>query len=148
MRQGESMGLRWGDVDMERGRIVLHDTKNNERRAVPLTGHALDVIREHARVRRLDSDLLFPGRKPDRPVNLRKPWEAALSSAGITGYRWHDNRHGAASEMIMSGASLAEVAEVLGHKTLSMVRRYSHLSEQHAAGVVERMNRRIFEDEK
>jgi site-specific recombinase XerD len=43
----------------------------------------------------------------------------------------------------MSGASLAEIAEVLGHKTLQMVKRYSHLSEQHTAGVVEKMNKKF-----
>ena len=44
----------------------------------------------------------------------------------------------------MNGASLAEIADVLGHKTLQMVKRYAHLSEQHTAGVVARMNERIF----
>ena len=44
----------------------------------------------------------------------------------------------------MNGASLAEIAEVLGHKTLSMVKRYVHLSESHTAGVVASMNERIF----
>ncbi len=44
----------------------------------------------------------------------------------------------------MSKASLAEIAEVLGHKTLTMVKRYSHLSEAHVSGVVERMNNQIF----
>ena len=44
----------------------------------------------------------------------------------------------------MNGATLAEIAEVLGHKTLQMVKRYAHLSDQHVAGVVERMNKAIF----
>jgi site-specific recombinase XerD len=44
----------------------------------------------------------------------------------------------------MNGASLAEIAAVLGHKTLAMVKRYSHLSDNHTAGVVERMNNKIF----
>ena len=43
-----------------------------------------------------------------------------------------------------AGASLAEIAEVLGHKTLTMVKRYAHLSESHTRGVVERMNRAVF----
>ncbi|MFQ5444059.1 MAG: tyrosine-type recombinase/integrase, partial [Nitrospinales bacterium] len=53
-------------------------------------------------------------------------------------------RHSAASYLAMSGASLAEIAEVLGHKTLQMVKRYSHLSEAHTASVVSRMNKKIF----
>ena len=47
----------------------------------------------------------------------------------------------------MNGASLAEIAETLGHKTLQMVKRYSHLSEAHTASVVGRMNAAIFADE-
>ena len=58
--------------------------------------------------------------------------------------RFHDLRHSAASYFAMNGASLAEIAEVLGHKTLQMVKRYSHLSEQHTAGVVSKMNEKIF----
>ena len=47
----------------------------------------------------------------------------------------------------MNGATLAEIAEVLGHKTLQMVKRYAHLSDQHTAKVVERMNKKIFKDQ-
>lgn len=53
-------------------------------------------------------------------------------------------RHSAASYLAMNGASLAEIAEVLGHKTLQMVKRYAHLSDAHTAGVVTRMNEKIF----
>ena len=58
--------------------------------------------------------------------------------------KWHDLRHSTASYLAMNGATLAEIAEVLGHKTLAMVKRYAHLSEDHTADVVERMNARIF----
>jgi integrase len=72
-------------------------------------------------------------------MDLRQPWETALKRAGIEDFRWHDLRHSSASYLAMSGASLAEIAEVLGHKTLQMVKRYAHLSEAHTAGVVARM---------
>ena len=144
MRQSELMWLRWRDVDLDGGRIVLHETKNGERRAVPLTGPALALLREHSKARRTDADLLFPGRRKDRPIELRVPWMAALKRAGIEDFRWHDLRHSTASYLAMNGATLAEIAEVLGHKTLAMVKRYAHLSEAHTASVVERMNRRIF----
>jgi len=67
-----------------------------------------------------------------------------VGQAGIEDFRFHDLRHSAASHLAMNGASLAEIAEVLGHKTLSMVKRYAYLSEQHTARVVERMKRAIF----
>ncbi len=59
-------------------------------------------------------------------------------------FRFHDLRHSAASYLAMSGASLAVIAEILGHKTLAMVKRYAHLSEAHTRSVVEPMNRAVF----
>ena len=152
MRRGEIMGLRLDDVDLHQGRATLHETKNGERRVVPLSGKALDLLKEHSKVRNLKTSLLFPG-KPIRskdgkmiykPMDLRAPWLTALKKADIEDFHFHDLRHSAASYLAMNGASLAEIAEVLGHKTLQMVKRYAHLSEAHTAGVVASMNEKIF----
>jgi integrase len=144
-RQSEILNLRWKDIDLDRGIIVLHETKNDERRAIPLQGHALDLINGMSKVRMIDSDLLFPSpTKNTRPVNIQHIWEDARTEAKIDNFRFHDLRHSAASYLAMSGASLAEIADVLGHKTLQMVKRYTHLSEQHTAGVVAKMNDAIF----
>ena len=149
MRQGEIMGLTWDVVDLNMGRAILHETKNGERRAVAVTGHALEQIKELSKVRRIDSNLLFPPKeitpqKPQKPLDLRTPWLTALNKAEIVDFHFHDLRHSAASYLAMNGASLAEIAEVLGHKTLQMVKRYAHLSEGHTARVVESMNSKIF----
>lgn len=146
-RLGEITGLRWPDIDLSRGRATLHQTKNGDVRAVHLSGHALELLR--AAPRRLDTDLLFPGkakpgRRPAKPAVLKKSWEAAIKRAGIEDFKFHDLRHSAASYLAMNGATLAEIAEVLGHRTLAMVKRYAHLSDAHVAGVVERMNQKIF----
>jgi integrase len=146
MRRGEILGLKWQDVDTQAGFLILHDTKNGERRRVPVAGHALAVIRNHAKVRRIDSDYLFPGRIAGKPIDIRKPWEKALKRAEIDDFHFHDLRHSAASYLAMNGASLAEIAEVLGHKTLQMVKRYAHLSEAHTTRVVASMNEKIFGD--
>jgi integrase len=143
MRKGELMGLEWKDVDLQAGRITLHETKNGETRVVPLAGPALALLREHGKVRRMDTPLLFPGSRKGSPIDLRTPWETALKRAGIEDFHWHDLRHSTASYLAMNGASLAEIAEVLGHKTLGMVKRYAHLSEAHTADVVARMNARF-----
>jgi integrase len=143
MRRGEILNLAWDDVDLTRGRATLHDTKNGERRVVPLVGLALEMLKEHAKVRRIDNSLLFVGRN-DKPVDIGRAWDTALEKAGIENFRFHDLRHTAASYLAMNGASVAEIAEVLGHKTLQMVKRYAHLSESHTAKVVERMNEKIF----
>lgn len=144
MRHGEIMGITWKDVDLERGVIVLHETKNGERRAVALVGHALELVKGLSKVRRIDNPYLFPAHNSPNHADLRKPWEAALLKAEIVDFRFHDLRHTAASYLAMNGATLAEIAEVLGHKTLAMVKRYAHLSEAHTASVVERMNAKIF----
>ena len=144
MRRGELMGLKWRDINLKAGYLILHETKNDERRRIPLAGHALDLLQVHAKIRRLNNDLLFPGKNPSKAIDLRKPFETALKSAGILDFHWHDLRHSAASYLAMNGASLAEIAEVLGHKTLQMVKRYAHLSDGHVSSVVESMNAKIF----
>lgn len=139
MRQGEILGLTWPVVDLQRGRITLHETKNGEIRAVPLVGPALAALKDHGKVRRLDTDLLFPGRNPQKPIFIRAPWLAAVKAAELEDFRFHDLRHSAASYMLMSGATLGEIASMLGHKQLQMVQRYSHLAEPAAKKVAERM---------
>lgn len=151
MRLGEIMNLRWRDMLLDgQGRCslaVLDETKNGERRGVPLTGSgqgALDRLRQAHKEANDDTvnnaALLFPSAtKEDKPVELRKSWETALARAGIENFRFHDLRHTTASYLIMSGASAVEVAEVLGHKDLQMVKRYAHLSKAHITGVLSRM---------
>lgn len=143
MRRGELLGLRWPDVDLERRVAVLHDTKNGERRSVPIVPAVAALLREHAKVRRLDSDRVFPG-NDGRPVDIDKAWYAALTLAKVKDFRFHDLRHTAASYLAMSGATTPELAAVLGHKTLAMVKRYAHLSDQHTGAVIERMTRKYF----
>ncbi len=145
MRQGELIGLKWQDVNLKDGYLILHETKNGERRRVPLAGLGLELLHGHAKVRRLDTDLLFPGKVyPNKPMDLRTPFETVLKHAQITDFKWHDLRHCTASYLAMNGASLAEIAEVLGHKTLQMVKRYAHLSDGHVSNVVASMNAKIF----
>ncbi|CAA9892669.1 Integrase [Candidatus Methylobacter favarea] len=145
MRQAELLGLKWQNVNLKDGYLILHETKNGERRRVPLSGLALELLLQHAKIRRLDTDLLWPGTiHKDKPIDLRKPFETALKTAGITDFHWHDLRHCTASYLAMNGASLAEIAEVLGHKTLAMVKRYAHLSDGHVSNVVASMNLKIF----
>ena len=147
-RKGEILNLRWRDIDLNREIIVLEETKNGERRVLPLTGHAKKLIQELGKVRSIKSDLVFPSKRaPKRPLTIQKVFDKAMADAGINDFRFHDLRHSAASYLAMNGASLAEIAEILGHKTLQMVKRYAHLSEAHTASVVASMNERIFGSE-
>lgn len=144
-RKMEIMSLRWKQVDLERGVITLYETKNGEIRALPLVSKALGLMKQRAKVRRIDTDLVFPSKHAStQPIDLRLPFETALKDAGIVDFKWHDLRHTCASYLLMNGASLAEIAGVLGHKTLAMVKRYAHMSHAHTAKVVEKMNKKIF----
>lgn len=143
-RKMEVVGLTWDEIDLNRGVITLQDTKNGERRVLPIAGYALQVLKEHAKIRHLHSNLVFPGNNIKKPVDIRTPWETAIKKSEISNFRFHDLRHSAASYLAMNGATLAEIAEVLGHKTLQMVKRYAHLSEAHTAKVLAKMNERIF----
>lgn len=165
MRRNEIMTLTWDTVDLDRGTITIEDTKNGERRMAPLAGHALARMRERSRLRRLDTKLVFPApmvpHRTPKPVDIESAWQHALKRAGLAKegtkgesakdekevFRFHDLRHTAASYLLMNGATLGELAEILGHKTLQMVKRYSHISESHASTLVARMNAAIFEEE-
>lgn len=142
-RRGELLGLKWADVDLGRSVITLHVTKNRDRRAIPIAGAALRVLQEWARVRSIHDDRVFPGLTPDKPLAIDAAWYDALDRSGIENFRFHDLRHSAASYLAMSGATAPEIAAVLGHRTLQMVKRYAHLGEQHTADVVARMTNKF-----
>lgn len=145
-RRMEILGINWDSVNFSRGVITLHETKNGERRILPLAGHALTLIKQLSDKRDPNCDLVFPGKDKKTPVDIRTPWETALKRAEITDFKFHDLRHSCASYLAMNGASLAEIAEILGHKTLQMVKRYAHLSESHTSKVVASMNQVIFNE--
>ena len=145
-RKNEILGLKWENVSFDLDRIILVDTKNSDTRAVPLVGGAYNLLKEHSKVRRIDTPLVFPrkGKNGNKSMSIRTAWDNAIVAANIEDFHFHDNRHTCASYLAMNNASMPEIAAVLGHRTLEMVKRYAHLSEQHTLGVVERMNKKIF----
>ena len=144
MRRGEIMAMTWTRVDLNRKMIYLTETKNDTSRAIPLAALALEMLVELSKVRRIDTDLVFYGTDPSKPVDLKKPWETAVRKAGLLDFRFHDLRHTAASYLAMNGATTLEIAALLGHKTLTMVKRYSHLANSHTSVVLTSMNNKIF----
>ena len=135
MRRGEIMGLRWKDVDLENRLITLEKTKNRERRGIPVSDA---LFTELTRLpRHIDTDLLFPSpKKRNQPADMSWRFESAVKAARIEDFRFHDLRHTVASFMAMNRATEREIAEVLGHKTMAMVERYSHLSKSHVRGLL------------
>lgn len=132
-RHSEIMGLTWAQVDFKARTITLRhgETKNNEARTLPLVGEAFTLLQERSKVRSLKDGRVFPYHdKKGEPamLNLRHHWEIALKAAGIANFRWHDLRHTTASYLAMQGVSPLEISKILGHKTMAMVSRYSHLA--------------------
>jgi integrase len=155
-RRNEILALTWKDVDLKKGIAILQDTKNNERRSLTLVPQVVSELERLQKVRRIDDDRIFVDpRFKERPTvgyhrsgyyYFEKAWREARQKAILKDFRFHDLRHSCASYLAMNGATTAEIAAVLGHKTLAMVKRYSHLSDQHVRGVVERTAQKVLGD--
>lgn len=147
-RRGEILGLKWKDIDLSRNRILIQESKNGEKRSVAIVGPAKTAILEWSKIRPINGEVLvFPSRTKDSTTNslsINKPWQKVVLEAGLKDFRFHDLRHTAASYLAMNGAGLREIADILGHKTLSMVHRYSHLCDDHKHKTMERMAEGVF----
>lgn len=141
MRQSEQYGLQWRQVDFDKRFIYLERTKNGDRRTIPLNDvavEALNAIKGNQKVK--STDPVFPSVRTDGSLQGARGWfPSVIEEAGIANYTWHCNRHTFASRLVMAGVDLRTVAELLGHKTLQMVMRYSHLAETHKADAVSRL---------
>lgn len=110
-------GMRLGEllsVQVEGGLLVLHDTKNGDRRAIP----------PHPKIAHLLSRLPLTAPK----ITIQRAWMRAREHVGLQGYHFHDLRHSAASEMVNAGVDLYVVGKVLGHRDSRSTERYSHLT--------------------
>ena len=138
-RLGEVTGITWPDVSFDRQTVTFRKTKNRETRTVPVTVNVLERLKEMQKVRRIDCDLVFPRFDGVQPKSIRAGWSHAVEKAGLPDFRFHDLRHTAASYLAMTGATPTELAAILGHKSLAMVARYSHVSEQHTSVILRKM---------
>jgi integrase len=120
----------------------LLDTKNGESRSIPISSK-IESLLTYLKLSNSNSRYLFPSTKGDSPRFIRKAWCTAVEKADIKDFRFHDLRHTAASYLAMNGATLMELSHILGHKTLQMVKRYAHLTDQHTADLIEKMNNKI-----
>jgi integrase len=124
MRKGELLGLQWPQIDFEQGIITLTDTKNNERRDIPMNETVKDTLRGIERI----GENVFCNGDGETFANVRRSFETALRKSGIENFRFHDLRHTFASTLVMAGEDLNTVRELLGHKDLTMTLRYAHLA--------------------
>ncbi|MBT4422013.1 MAG: site-specific integrase [Candidatus Thioglobus sp.] len=133
-RKGELVSLRWNTVDLERQTAFVSTTKNGQSKVLPLTDSVVVELRKFVKQ---DDSLIFNSEiTTDSPFCFYKQWKKALLSADIQSFRFHDLRHTTASYLAQSGASLLEIADVLGHKQIQMTKRYSHLCVDHKQKLV------------
>ncbi len=129
MRQTEILDLKWGNIDSNANQIVLKRTKSGKIRYIPIHPDVLVILQGLPKGR----EYVFFDDNEARTWHgqRRLGFEAALDQAGIRDFRFHDLRHTFASELVMKGADIKTISELLGHSTTRMTERYSHLSASH-----------------
>lgn len=137
-RYSEIANLKWQNIDFINRLYHFLDTKNGDDRGVPISSIAYKALQEFGKVSQLKSDYVFANKNGGK-IYFRDLFYKAIENAEIKDFHFHDLRHTAASYLAMNGASLLEIAEILGHKTLAMVKRYSHLTQKHTASLIDQM---------
>jgi len=152
---GESLGLRWSDVDLEAGSLRVHrqlqrvreggglvfsEPKNASRRTIDLPQRTLEALRSH-RKRQIeqqlgvgakwqDNDLVFTttiGTAVDAQNIVNRHFKPLLRRAGLPDIRWHDLRHTCATLLLSRGTHPTYVQKLLGHASVQLtLDRYSH----------------------
>lgn len=142
-RKGEILGLKWEDLDLSRETATFRDTKNGETRTVHLSESVLGCLRGERGKRIMLSEYVFPRSDGKGPADIRTAWERAIELSGLKNVCFHSLRHTAASHLAMNGASTLEISKILGHKSLSVLQIYTHLSTSSTSKVLNRLDQEI-----
>jgi integrase len=146
MRRGECFGLEERDVDFKKSEIVIRGgiSKSGKSRIIPMTEECLSVARTWLGQKTPDSSsscLVFPSPiTGNRFNNINSAWRGAIAASNIKNFRFHDLRHTFASKLVMKGADLYVVKELLGHSSIETTQRYVHLAPEHKAKTMELLN--------
>jgi integrase len=139
MRKSEILNLKWDQVDIKHGFLLINRIKNGERREIPINQTLREALQ--ALPRRLDVPYVFYDPATGKPYqDIKRSFNTALRRAGIKDFHFHDLRHTFASHLVMSGVDITTVKELLGHKTLTMTLRYAHLAPSHKLKAVDILN--------
>ncbi|MFC1866582.1 tyrosine-type recombinase/integrase [Thermodesulfobacteriota bacterium] len=137
MRRGEILTLKWDQI--RNGFIYLEKTKTKNKREIPINDDLALLFKEIRKEQEFTSQYVFTYNS--RTIQrVERAFKGALKRAGIEDFHFHDLRHTFASHVIMRGGSLKDVQELLGHKTMTMTLRYSHLSQEHKKKAVNLLN--------
>lgn len=124
MRLSELLNLQWENVNLSKRTIFLADTKNGTSRTIPLSSTAIEIL--SAMPKHITSKRLFYTWS-QRPSAMNGAWKLAVRRAGIENLHFHDLRHEATSRLFEKGMNLLEISAITGHKSLSMLQRYTHI---------------------
>ena len=126
-------------------RITITKSKNTDMRSVPIRGLALELLRDLAS-KSTSLGYIFPSKDKSKPLELRRAFRTAIKRAGLKDkdFRGHDCRHSYATAMLAQGLSLGEIGHLLGHRSVSMTRRYAHLMESLSIDAVSKMSEQVF----
>lgn len=130
IRQGELRRLKWADVDLEKQRLRVLLSKNNESRSVYMPAAAMEALRTLKRATVVGQTVIAAEKGQPAPKDwLEYRWRLIREAAGLHDFHWHDMRHSCASFLAQQGANLLEIGSVLGHRSPSVTMRYAHLVE-------------------
>ena len=136
LRKGSQYGLTWDMVDWKGRMLNIPRTKNEEPIHVPLNDAAVAALRA-VHDRGEGRGRVFQSAKTGEPLENARHWfDDAVIEAGIKNFRRHDLRHTFASRLRMKVAPLEDIADLLGHKSLTMTRRYARLGPNKLHAVV------------
>jgi len=121
MRRGEILNLMWKDVDFKRKTVTIVKSKNNEKRAIPMSQTLYDTLKNIEKVVDISGRVF-----PISGSSLRHAFDDTVIKAGIEDFHFHDLRHTFATRLVQNGVDLYKVKELLGHKTINMTMRYAH----------------------
>jgi integrase len=143
LRLMEILSLRFSDIQWKENICLLSikNTKNSRPHVVPLIGPAVQLLIKHAKLRRIDRDLVFPARKgfKERPAVIRSAWDEAITKADIKDFTFHSLRHTAASWLAQLNVGESIIGKILNHKS-NITKKYIHLEDPHLHEALEKMN--------
>lgn len=144
MRLGEILALTWAGVDLFRRCVTVFRSKNGKRRTIPVNQTVLDLLKERARVRSLQTQTIFHSQAftPVDANNLRRAFRSSCRKARIDDLHFHDLRHTFATRLVQAGVDLYKVQRLLGHKSPIMTQRYAHHYPESLRDGVEILDRR------
>jgi len=141
LRKGELFSLDWSDINLKTKTLTVQGktSKSGETRYMPLNTDAINILKQW-RGQSIKSEFVFPAKGGKRLNNIQTSWENVIKDSKIKNFRFHDLRHSFASKLVMKGAPLNTVRELLGHGDLKTTLRYAHLAPDHKADAVALLN--------